>query len=47
MDFGRTEVVAITLGELVDDDLVKEGLDSLEVRHVSRCADDGGVANLV
>lgn len=33
--YSRTEPVAITLGELVDDDLVKEGLDGLEVRQVS------------
>lgn len=47
MYFGRTEVMAIGLGKLVDDDLVKEGLDGLEIGHVARCTDDGGIADLV
>ena len=45
MDFGWAEVVAVSVGEFVDDDLVEEGLDGLEVGHVAGCADDGGVAD--
>ncbi len=40
MDFSWTKVVAISMGELVGDDLIEEGLDRLEVGHVTGGTDD-------
>ena len=47
MDFGWAKVVAVSVGEFVDDDLVEEGLDGLEVGHVAGGSDDGGVADFM
>ena len=42
MHLCRAEVVAVGVGEFVGHDLVKEGLDGLEVGHVARGTDNGG-----
>ena len=45
MHLRRTKVVAIPVRELVRDEIVEHGLDGLEVRHVARGTDDGGLPN--
>lgn len=45
MDLGGPELMAITVCEFVDHELVKGVLEILEVGHVAGRADDGGRAD--